>query len=863
MEGNSPERDVPPRSRGNLNSSYISSTELSSFLENEEASASVSVAGRKGFPAVQANRDDVRVTERDAGGGENESSGSRKRNRVPYPLRGKIGEYRTHRGRPLTLSLLVLSLLFLILRRLVVKCGYLFSKPHDPGNIETFTEGSVHRLLASVGVGNEEGGEQATSPPSSLTPSLEACTKEEQEVIFSSPSMSSEGTREAEEQLTGQETFAAPEGIEVQDRGRKRKTRHEADEDDHMGASPPSKQSRRDLSEVLRAYPHILAVLLEPLSSDDTTSPTKSERQAEEEAGPSVAPGAARQAAVVQELSDSEDEGEPERLLARPVGEEGIPLTDEGPGTSAQDEHIDVEDYDDEDDDFLSKADVSLDPASVQLFRRYAGPYLSSIILDTPEKQAQWIKSGLAFTPTQHSIRQGFIQLKRTSNKNLTALLHIFKSLLMLQFYIVRAVLVSRAHFHSMDKAVMARLRRAQVFMETALLRTGIPPAYIYPAQTFLTQLVAGLSRPLNFVALLRARGQEELPKPQRGNNAKSQEEGRKSQKGDNPIAKQLAADRSVLLHMVGEQSWVPALTRWLSRQPPDFAEAVPRESAVGKLMRLWSLLPDEETSSSTGTHSEDTSPTDWTGETEEDWLDTEDPNRTANAQLVPVYLGKAYKPLASLRDLLPIFRPLLTPEVVSLHPYAVHGPDGIRWREQMGAILVSLRGALWFRLKSLRDLQHKKDAAMQSLLRVLALTDFALSQARFAMETRPEIKEDADFLWACSRAERSAYYAWARIGLYRKATAWARRGLAAIVAGTLYHPHRTQTERQIASEPSLVMRDLKTRLAGIDIARQLAEWMRQNPDPSAAIDIVTHSRLFRHFAQAESRGKSIINLSC
>lgn len=74
----------------------------------------------------------------------------------------------------------------------------------------------------------------------------------------------------------------------------------------------------------------------------------------------------------------------------------------------------------------------------------------------------------------------------------------------------------------------------------------------------------------------------------------------------------------------------------------------------------------------------------------------------------------------------------------------------------------------------------------MTSLLAHLALTDFILSEARYAMEVVPELKFDKYFRWVCGAAERTTFFLWSRLGLYRKATAWARRGLATIAAETL-----------------------------------------------------------------------------
>lgn len=69
------------------------------------------------------------------------------------------------------------------------------------------------------------------------------------------------------------------------------------------------------------AHPHTLGILTEPLSLPGTSSGATSGVQAEEGRVRSTGPSATRQATVVEELSDSEDEGEPEEQHRRLMSE--------------------------------------------------------------------------------------------------------------------------------------------------------------------------------------------------------------------------------------------------------------------------------------------------------------------------------------------------------------------------------------------------------------------------------------------------------------------------------------------------------------------------------------------------------------
>lgn len=69
----------------------------------------------------------------------------------------------------------------------------------------------------------------------------------------------------------------------------------------------------RDPREVLAA--HALALLMESPSPSDASSPAASSLESGEEGEPSTAPRVAREALVVEEISDSEDEEERRGLL--------------------------------------------------------------------------------------------------------------------------------------------------------------------------------------------------------------------------------------------------------------------------------------------------------------------------------------------------------------------------------------------------------------------------------------------------------------------------------------------------------------------------------------------------------------------
>ncbi|PHJ22542.1 hypothetical protein CSUI_003610 [Cystoisospora suis] len=332
MDHKSAEGGLPP-----LDSSY-SSAASALFSGGESRSRSLSsVGGREGFEAVQANRAGVRGRESGAGRKENEGSSSRRRSRIPHLVHGKKTEVRSRRGRSVTLSLLLLSLLSLVLRRLLVKCGYLFSKPRNAGSVETFTEGHVHRRLASGG------GEDEVTPPSSspLPASLAACTEEHQAELLNISPARPEGTPEAEELSKGQKALTT-EGVEVPGGGRKRKTPRGPDGNAQTGV-PPAKQTRGDrVLEVLAAHPHIAAVLMEPLTPPDTSSRKTSDGEARQDAELSTASRMMSQALVVEEFPDSGEEEEPGGPLRR-FPERRKPLANDIRGLSS-DGYVSIED---------------------------------------------------------------------------------------------------------------------------------------------------------------------------------------------------------------------------------------------------------------------------------------------------------------------------------------------------------------------------------------------------------------------------------------------------------------------------------------------------------------------------------------
>lgn len=245
MEGNNPATDLPPSSGGSPASSYTPSSATSSFHSgNKSPFGSLSSGeGREGFLAVHGNHDDAGVTDKtDSAMAENEGRNSQRRTRVPHPVHGKKRELRSHRWRSLTLSLVLLSLVFLVLRRLVVRCGYLFSKPRDSKHVEIFTEGPVHRLLASGGAGDgeqdgrETGSGRTTPPPTSPLPTPLAECAEEEARNLGVPLVAPERPGEVEEPLTGQGTSPTTQGVEAGEGDRKRKIPNAPGEGHYTGA---------------------------------------------------------------------------------------------------------------------------------------------------------------------------------------------------------------------------------------------------------------------------------------------------------------------------------------------------------------------------------------------------------------------------------------------------------------------------------------------------------------------------------------------------------------------------------------------------------------------------------------------------
>ncbi|PHJ21191.1 hypothetical protein CSUI_004968 [Cystoisospora suis] len=852
MEDNNAETGLPPNSEGNLASSYTSSSAASSFHSGEKDPSGnlSSIQGREGFSAVHASHDDVGVAdESDAAMAKNKGRSSQRRNRVPYSVNGKRKEVRLHRARSLTLSLLFLSLVFLVLRRLVVKCGYLFSKPRDSKNVDIFTEGPVHRLLASGGAGDgeqdeQETGSRRTTPPSTspLSTPLAACAEEEGRALGISL-VRPERTDEVEEPLTGQETSPTTQGTGGRKRDRKRKTPNVLRESDHTEDPSTPKQPRIHPAEVPGPYRHTLATPRETLS--DTITDTTSQGQAAEE---SELYGATWPGLVVEESADSDEEEQPEGLLSRLLRKEDTPISadssleswsGEGPLGAYQGSI-----------GYVTEADLWVEPEAEAFFRSCAGPYLNSIDLSTPLRWEQWITAAIPASQVLNSLRQVLRRAKRT--KNLSASICVFRNLLLLQFYIMRAVVVTRNNHRVLDGEMARRLRTAQINLETTLLRTGMPPASLTAAQSFLTHLVAQLSPPLNDLALHRViQGRQRQQPPGRPGSLR---EGRQPQRWDNDFEEALAIDKQVMVQHLHSDMWLADFTKWLSLQPDSFREAIPRESILGRLMVAWKLLPAEALPSDAGTKSEGTSgPAESTDERTVGFVGDTDGSGTFTDDLVRVCAGPDYSPLSSLTELLPVHIPAFASGMVPQSVHALHGPDGVQWSRLILQRLRNLRGLLPTQLMRLRGAEGGEELRqLTSLLSYLARTDFLLCEARYAMEMFPGMDPGQDLLRASAAVERTVFYMWSRLGLFKNATAWARRGLAIITASSLSgFNFPAQFYLSPAQITENVMHELIYRLRTKGLAKGLSRWMIQNPDPTVDINIVPHSRLFRCFFRA------------
>lgn len=160
---------------------------------------------------------------------------------------------------------------------------------------------------------------------------------------------------------------------------------------------------------------------------------------------------------------------------------------------------------------------------------------------DTPGKRQEWTKTGLALVQVNNTLRQAFSRHRVT--ESIASSLCAYRLILMIHFYLLRAIVVNKANFSTMSPDFARRVRAAQVSIETALLRTGMPPALIAPAQTFFTELVGELCDPLNKLALQRSRHKEQREQAHGGPYAPPAAQ--KAQQGDPAFAQQLAADKA------------------------------------------------------------------------------------------------------------------------------------------------------------------------------------------------------------------------------------------------------------------------------------------------------------------------------
>lgn len=110
-------------------------------------------------------------------------------------------------------------------------------------------------------------------------------------------------------------------------------------------------------------------------------------------------------------------------------------------------------------------------------------------------------------------------------------------------------------------------------------------------------------------------------------------------------------------------------------------------------------------------------------------------------------------------------------------------GDGGAEWSQLIIQRLRNIRGLLPTQLMRLRAAEKDESRYLASVLSYLARTDLLLCQARYAMEVFPAMASSQRLRQTCAAVERTLWYMWSRLGLYRNAAAWARRGLAVITA--------------------------------------------------------------------------------
>lgn len=190
------------------------------------------------------------------------------------------------------------------------------------------------------------------------------------------------------------------------------------------------------------------------------------------------------------------------------------------------------------------------------------------------------------------SLGQALSREKRTQTTS--SALCVFKNLLQLQFLVVRAVAVGNETLSpAIERQLSQRLRGAQLAIEGALLRMGMAPAFICPAQIWLIQIVAQLSEPLNGLAREGAQGREQGEKAPEDQDATGGGEERTT--GDAEFAERLSEDKRgniyFLVSLCAPPSSARSLSRGRSLSGVDLSYPRPRVARRSLWRRIYLLI--------------------------------------------------------------------------------------------------------------------------------------------------------------------------------------------------------------------------------------------------------------------------------
>ncbi|PHJ17060.1 hypothetical protein CSUI_009119 [Cystoisospora suis] len=777
-------------------------------------------------------------------------------------IRGRGRGFFSGRGRPVGLSLLLLSFTFLLVRRVASNCAYLFSKGRSD-DTEAVIEGRPARLLAS-GAEDKNSQLRASLQDSFPSDSLSAASVTQcVEAAGITDGSLARLSREAQGRWAGHggEQASSGDGQDPKSgpskaRIKKKRPPTGPGEGHAQRAAPPFKVSRLSDQPAGRVRQH-------PTStppSGQTTVAAGDNATAQEDRRPPA--GGTRQVQVVQELSDSEEEVAPDPPLHPAPSRGRLPRTG---GTGQAPFRVGEEPPKDFS---LERENIMVLDRGLSAFREKLNIYLDSIVLDTPQKQKMW-DDGLSVRAASKTCREAVFRERRAQTPGAAA--SVFRALLSVEYYIGRDVALIEKAQSAMSPWHLHIFRVAQLSVESNLIRAGFPPSSTCEIQNEMLEHLGELCQPLNYVGYYRSvRNRQWIKEQGEITEAKLWDILHRT------FSVEIDQDRKVVADLIHYDTFLTRLEDWARRQPPRFFEAVQPDTVLGRMLGRWGLLPQQEMG---------TGP-DWTPPETGLPLPTDIPgsHTSANgspASLDPSALARGISsPVVS--ELLETFLPHLD---MSLIPLASDS-NRTEWTMKLVHYFKSVRVQLSNCFAKLYTRGVRRTFIIDQLLERLALIDFALCLARYALNHVPELENEVALKEACVRAEETAIYTWERLGIYGSAARWTRRGIASLFAQalspTLQHPRSATDDLEktllhgvlylalfkeksdsAISSGCMDVTDLrpgcKNRLRQHDLPLALARWMQRNPDPSAASNITENSRLFRALFPSGMRGPVIL----